>query len=115
MSCMIIYQNGECSKSRSAVELLVEQNIPHEVRWSLTDPLTENELNALLKKLGMNASELVRKSEALYQENYAGKDIDEKEWRSILQEHPSLIERPIVEKGDKAIIARPPGKIFEII
>jgi arsenate reductase (glutaredoxin) len=115
MSDIIIYHNGECSKCKGALEILQEAHIPHEVRWYLAEPLTEAELKTLLEKLHMPPSQLVRKSEPLYKENYEGKDISENEWLTILAENPILIERPIVEQGDKAIIARPPEKVFELI
>ena len=115
MSDLIIYHNGQCSKSRGALEILIEQGIPYTVRWYLTDPLNITELKALLKKLKMKPSELVRKSEDLYKEQYKDKQISEKEWYAILKKHPQLIERPILEKGDKAIIARPPERVFEFI
>jgi arsenate reductase len=115
MGTLTIYHNGRCSKSRGALEILIEQKILHNIRWYLTDQLNKTEIKALLKKLGMQPSELVRKSEELYKENYKGKHISEKEWLTILVKNPELIERPIVEKGTKAIIARPPEKIFDII
>ena len=110
-----IYHNGCCGKSRGALEILQEQKIPHTVRWYLTEPLSKIELKALLKKLGMQPSELVRKNEELYKEQYKGKNISEQQWLTILAENPVLIERPIVEKGDKAIVARPPEKVFELL
>jgi arsenate reductase len=112
---LTIYHNGECSKCRGALEILQERNIPHTVRWYLAEPLSADEITALLKKLGMRPSELVRKSEPLYIERYEGKDIPEVEWLEILAASPILIQRPIVEKRDKAIVARPPGRVFEMI
>jgi len=110
-----IYHNGECSKSKGALEILQEKNIPHEVRYYLIEPLGENELRELLFKLQMPASELVRKSEPLYREQFEGKEVSEAEWIQILAENPILIERPIVLNGTKAIIARPPEKVLDII
>jgi arsenate reductase (glutaredoxin) len=110
-----IYHNGECSKCRGALEIMQEQGIPHTIRWFLAAPLDKNELTALLQKLGIPASTLVRKSEPVYKENYEGKTITEDEWLDILVQSPILIERPIVEKGDRAIIARPPEKLFDIL
>jgi len=110
-----IYHNGECSKCRGALEIMQEQGIPHIVRWYLADPLSMEELSALLKKLGMQASALVRTGEPLYKELCEGKNISEEEWLTILAERPVLIERPIIEKGEKAIIARPPERLFELI
>ena len=115
MSEIIIYHNGECSKSRGALEILIEKKIPHEVRWYLSDPLNQNELESLLKKLNMPASELVRKNEDIYKENYLNKQITEDDWLVILVNNPILIERPIVEKGNKAVVARPAERIFDIV
>jgi arsenate reductase (glutaredoxin) len=110
-----IYHNGECSKCRGALEIMQEQGIVHNIRWYLAEPLSAEELNTLLKKLGMQPSQLVRKSEPLYKERYEGKAITEAEWLTLLAENPILIERPIVEKGEKALVARPPDRIYEII
>jgi arsenate reductase len=110
-----IYHNGECSKCRGALEILQEKNIPHEVRWYLAEPLSIAELQSLLIKLNVPPSELVRTSEPLYTQQYVGKNITEDEWLTILSENPILIQRPIIEKGDKAIIARPPERVYEII
>ena len=110
-----IYHNGICSKSNGALEILQQKNIPHSVRWYLTDRLNKTELEALLKKLGMQPSELVRTDETVFTEHYEGKQYTEAEWLSILLENPILIQRPIIEKGDKAIVARPPEKVLEIL
>lgn len=115
MSEITIYHNGECSKCRGALEILQEKNIPHRVRWYLSDPLSTEELEELLRKLGIKPSELLRKSEELYKVKYSNVDLSEEEWLSILTENPVLIQRPIIEKDDKALVARPPEKIYEII
>lgn len=110
-----IYHNGECSKCRGALEIMQEQHIPHEVRWYLADPLSEEELTALLKKLALEPSALVRKSEPLYKQQFEGKNIAEMEWLKILAANPILIERPIIEKGNTALIARPPERLYDIV
>jgi arsenate reductase len=115
MDKLVIYHNGTCSKSRGALEILQEQNILHEVRWYLAEPLTKNELETLLKKLSLRPSELVRRNEPLYKEQFEGKELSEQEWLDILLENPILIERPIVEKGDKAVVARPPERLFDLL
>ncbi len=115
MPDLIIYHNGECSKSKGALEILIDQGIPHTVRWYLADPLSSAELQALLVKLGMQPSQLVRRNEDLYRKQYEGANVSEEEWLIILTEHPELIERPIVEKGGKAIIARPPDRVLEML
>ncbi len=115
MDTITIYHNGECSKCRGALEILQERNIPHDVRWYLAEPLSKDELTALLKKLGIPPSALVRKSEPLYTQQYQDRNISEEEWLEILATNPISIQRPIVERGDKAIIARPPGEVLNFL
>ncbi|MGN6566302.1 MAG: arsenate reductase (glutaredoxin) [Flavipsychrobacter sp.] len=115
MSDIIIYHNGRCSKSRGALEILQEKGVPFQVRWYLTEPLNQKEIKALLKKLGMKASELVRTGEPLYKEQFKDQQLTEQQWVKVLAENPVLIERPIVEKGDKAIVARPPEKVLAFL
>lgn len=110
-----IYHNGRCSKSRGALEILQEEGIPHTVRWYLADPLSTEELRALLRKLRMPASEIVRRGEPYYKEHLRDKDFSEGEWLEILSTHPELIERPIVEHGEQAVIARPPERLREVL
>ena len=81
----------------------------------LKTPPNMEELRALLDKLGMKASELVRRGESVYQELYAGKTLDEAEWIEALCQHPILIERPIVVCGDRAVVGRPPEKALALI
>jgi arsenate reductase len=94
---------------------LQEKGIPHTVRWYLAEPLSVVELTALLHKLQMQPSQLVRRSEPLYKEQFEGREIPESEWLQILADNPIMIERPIVEKENMAIVARPPEKVFEVI
>ena len=115
MSEVIIYHNNRCSKSRSALAILEEQGIPYKVRYYLQDPPSEQELKALLRKAGLKAIDIVRKSEPLYKEQYKDKDLSEAEWLKVLAANPILIERPIVINGDKAVVARPPERVMEII
>ncbi|MBS1644586.1 MAG: arsenate reductase (glutaredoxin) [Bacteroidetes bacterium] len=110
-----IYHNGRCSKSRGALEILQEKNIPHEIRWYLNDPLTAQELKALLKKLKMPASALVRQNEAYFKEHLKGKKLTEAALIKEMIAHPELIERPLVVNGDQAVVARPPERLHEIL
>jgi arsenate reductase len=112
---IIIYHNGRCSKSRGALEILQEKGLEHEIRFYLAEPLSAKEIKALLQKLGIKAEALVRKSEDLYRQAYKDKKLTNAQWIKVLAENPVLIERPIVEKGDKAVIARPPEKLLEIL
>jgi len=112
---LIIYHNGECSKSKGALELLTERGTPFTVRYYLQEPLTVEELKALLKKLNLPASAIVRRGETLASEVTAKGEPDEEGWIRILAENPSLIERPIVESADIAIVARPPKRVLELL
>lgn len=109
-----IYHNARCSKSRSACEILKDHNVEAEVIEYLKTPPTETEIGQILEKLGMKASEVVRKTEGLYKSNFAGKEYSESEWTRILSENPILIERPIIVHGNKAVIGRPPEKVLEL-
>ena len=115
MEDIIIYHNGVCSKCQGALELLQEKNIPHKVRFFIAEPFSKVELKAVLALLKIPTFELVRTKEKLFIENFEGKDFSEEEWFNVLLENPSLIERPIVIKGNKAIIARPPEKLLSLI
>ena len=75
---------------------------------------TEKEIKEILKLLGMKAEDLVRKKESLYKEKYEGKKFSNSEWITILSKNPILIQRPIIVKDGKAIIGRPPDKVFEL-
>jgi arsenate reductase len=110
-----IYHNGECSKCRGALEIMQEKNIPYEARWYMAEPLSRNELKDILQKLRLKAFDLVRQNEELYQSRFTGKNFTEDEWIDILITNPSLMQRPIVVNGSKAIIARPPEKLFEVL
>ena len=112
---MKIYHNPRCSKSRQGLALLKEANVDLEIIEYLKNPLTESELEALLKKLKIPAIELIRKNEAIWKEQFINKSLNETELIEAMIAFPKLIERPIVVNGDKAVIGRPLEKISAII
>jgi arsenate reductase len=109
-----IYHNARCSKSRSACALVAEQGAPAEVINYLETPPSRAELMALLKLLGLRAEQLVRTGEPVFQAEYAGRTLSDAEWLDALLAHPILMERPIVVRGSRAVIARPPEKVLEL-
>ena len=114
-SSITIYHNPRCGKSRSTLELLREKGVqPHIIEY-LKSPPTKEELRAILKKLGMKPEQLVRKSEDAYKERLAGKTLSEEQWLDALAMNPILIERPIVVKGDKAVIGRPAENVVSLL
>ncbi len=110
-----VYHNPRCSKSRNAVQFLEEKNIKISIVEYLKNNPTKENLKDILKKLGMKAEELIRKGEADFKENFKGKELSEDEWIDAMVRFPKLIERPIVIKNNKAVVARPLEKINEII
>jgi len=112
---MIIWHNNSCGKSRSALQILEENGIKPEVVKYLENPPTAKEIKDVLKKAGIKAHDLIRTGESIYKELYKGKTLSENEWIDAMVEHPILIERPVVIHGDKAVIARPPEKVLEIL
>lgn len=103
-----IYHKPECSKSCEALSILKGTKEKVEIINYIEHPPSKKLLRDLLKKLGMKAEQLVRKKEPLFREKFEGRKFTQAEWIDILVKNPILIERPIIVKGDKAIIARPP-------
>lgn len=112
---MKIYHNPRCSKSREALNILNESGKQVEIIEYLSYPPTKDELKDLLAKLGMKASEIVRKSEDLFKEKYKDKKLTNGQWIDILVKNPKLIERPIIVDETRAIIARPPELASDFI
>ncbi|MDC7998198.1 arsenate reductase (glutaredoxin) [Gilvibacter sediminis] len=102
-----IYHNPRCRKSREALQLLESSGISHDIRLYLTDPLSEQELKALIDKLGMTAVELIRKGEAVWKADYKGKELSEADLIKAMITEPKLIERPILSTSDAAVVGRP--------
>ena len=109
-----VYHNPRCSKSRMALEYLNDQNSEFETVEYLKETPTVQDMKDVLNRLGIKAEELIRKGEADYKENFKGKNLTENEWIDAMIKFPKLIERPIVIRGDRAIIARPTERIEEL-
>jgi arsenate reductase len=115
-STVTIFHNPRCSKSRQTLQLLEEQGITPEVRLYLTDVPTQDELKAVLTKLGISARELLRTKEQEYKDlELKDTNKSEEDILSAMISHPKLIERPIVIKGEQARIGRPPEQVLEIL
>ncbi|KAA5997121.1 arsenate reductase (glutaredoxin) [Pantoea sp. M_5] len=110
-----IYHNPRCSKSRETLALLNARGLTPEVVLYLQTPPDRETLQSLLQKLGMqSARQLMRTKEALYSE-LALSDKEESVLLDALAAHPQLLERPIVIKGDRARIGRPPEAVLDIL
>ena len=110
-----IYHNPRCRKSREALNIIQNHGIDPEVVLYLETPPSRKEILEVLEKLKMEPIDLVRKEEKLYKEEYRGKDYTKEEWIRILADNPKLIQRPVVIKGKKAIIGRPPESVHILL
>lgn len=115
MSDVVVYHNPRCGKSRAACALLAEHGIEAEVVEYLKTPPDAATLRALLAKLGMPAADLVRRGEAVFKAKYQGKTLSEAGWIAAMVADPILIERPIVVRGARAVVGRPPERVLELI
>ncbi len=111
-----IYHNPRCGKSRVTLELLRKQGYkPHIVNY-LDNPPSEKELSSILKLLGMEPRELMRKKEDEYTlARLDDPSLTRKELIKALHDHPRLMERPIVLANGKAVLGRPPLRVLEIL
>ncbi len=116
MSDVTIYHNPRCSKSRQTLDLIREQGIEPTVVEYLKTPPSKKELAEVLDKLDLSPVEIIRTGEPEYRElgllnsSYTPEGLIE-----IMVEHPKLIERPIVVKGSKAAVGRPPENVLKIL
>ncbi|SDZ89927.1 arsenate reductase (glutaredoxin) [Microbulbifer marinus] len=111
-----IYHNPRCSKSRQTLQLLQENGIEPEVVLYLENPPSRDTLAELLQKLGISARELLRTGEDAYKQlQLKDKSLDEAQLLDAMVQHPILIQRPIVVKGNKAVLGRPPENVLELL
>ncbi len=96
-------------------KLFRENNIEFEQVNYFVAPLTEEKLRELLKKANLSAFDAVRKNEAVYKESNISEIKDENKLIKIIVENPQLLQRPIVEVGSRAVLARPVEKVSEIL
>ena len=112
---MKIYHNTRCSKSRACYNLLKEKGVEFETIDYLKTPLSKKELRELLSKLKIPAKDLIRKGEPEFKKYFKGRELTENQWLDAMVKHPKLIERPIIVKGNKAVIGRPIEKVIELL
>lgn len=110
-----LYHNARCSKSRAACALLAERGHHVEIVNYLESPPSREELGELAAKLGMTPSKMVRRGESVFEEFYGGRELSEEQWLDALATHPILLERPILVRGERAVIGRPPERILELL
>ena len=111
----VFLHNPRCSTSRKALTLVHDAGVDLPVREYLRDPLSADELRNLVKLLGVRPIDIVRRKEPQFQELGLGDATPDEEVLRAMAEHPILIERPIVVRGGRAVVGRPPENVREIL
>ena len=115
MSDYVIYHNPRCSKSRQTLKILQEHDCNYDIFLYLDIKLTNSIIKDLLKKLNMKPRELLRKSELDFKNNNLESDIySDEDLINFMIRFPKIIERPIVIKGNNAVMGRPPENVLEL-
>jgi arsenate reductase (glutaredoxin) len=113
---IVIYQKPTCTTCRQVHAALKESGVDFEAVNYYLDPIPKTKLKDLLRKMGMKPRDLLRTKEAIYKELKLGEqNLSDSQIIDLMVEHPDLIQRPIVEKGARAILARPAERLKEIM
>jgi arsenate reductase (glutaredoxin) len=113
---LTVYEKPTCTTCRKLGALLEERGIEFERVNYHIDPLPEEKIRDLLRKAGVGPREVLRKKEPVYKElGLEEREVSDDELIRLMAEHPQLLQRPIVERGDRAVLARPPERVAEIL
>ena len=116
MSKVLIYHNPRWGKSRESVQILNDLAVEYEIIDYLNNPPSADELQSLANKMGVNARDFIRTKETVFRELNLQPHLEDDAFLfQKMSENPKLIERPIVVKGDKAVLGRPPERIREFL
>lgn len=116
MAKMTIYHKPTCTTCRQAVQILKDSGQPFETINYYEKPFTKTQLKGLLKKAGLKARDVLRTKEDIYKSlGLAKKKVSEDELLDLMISHPDLVQRPIVEKGETVIVARPADAIKNLL
>lgn len=110
-----MYFNPSCSKCQYALEFLQAQGIQPQLIHYLEQHPTVPELKTLLQKLGLRPLDIIRTSEPLFAEKFAGKNFSNDEWLNVITQYPVLLQRPILVQQNKAGIGRSDEQLKEFI
>ncbi len=110
-----IYHNPRCSKSRQTLELIEQAGVTPEIVLYLENPPSEEELRTLLGMLGGDAHDMLRSKEDEYALAGLSRDSSETAIIAAIHKYPRLLERPIVVKGNRAVIGRPPENVNSLL
>jgi arsenate reductase len=115
MQKITVYEKPTCTTCRKVAKALIENGVNFDKVNYYIKPFSKTKLKTLLKKTGLKPSEMLRKNEQVYKKlKFKEKNYTEAQILDLMIKHPDLVQRPIVEKGNKAILARPPERIKEL-
>jgi arsenate reductase (glutaredoxin) len=116
VSELTVYEKRTCTTCRRLAELLQERGVDFERVEYHVEGLSEQRIRGLLAKAGIGAREALRTREPLVAElGLDGPDVSEDRLVALMAEHPELLQRPIVERGDRAVLARPVERVLELL
>lgn len=116
MADLTVYEKPTCTTCKSLYTLLTERGIDFERVNYHVDPLPESKIRELIAKTGGSAHDVLRKTEPVYKElGLDQREVSDDELIKLMAEHPPLLQRPIVEKGERAVLARPVEKVLELV
>lgn len=111
-----VYEKPTCSKCREMDKLLRESGIDFKKINYYIEPLTEKKLRELLKKMNLKPRDIIRTKEKVYKElGLANSDHTDAELIKLMIENPDLIQRPIIERGSRAVLGRPTENVKELL
>ena len=111
---MIIYHNPMWGKSRKTLQILQDEEVEFSVVEYIKNPLNRNQIKNLLSKLKIDAQELIRKNNSEYKNASIDFSSSEK-CIAFLEENPKLLQRPIIEDNENAVIGRPPENVYRLL
>jgi arsenate reductase (glutaredoxin) len=116
VSHLTVYEKPTCTTCKNLFTLLTERGVDFDRVDYHVDPLPETKIRDLIRKTGGTAHDVLRKKEPVYKElGLDQREVSEDELIALMAEHPQLLQRPIVEKDDRAVLARPVERAVELL
>ena len=113
---LTVYEKPTCTKCREMDKFLRERGVDFSKVNYYIEPLTKKKLTELLRKMNLSPRDVMRKSEPIYRElGIASGDFSDAQLIDLMVEHPDLMQRPIVERGDRAVLGRPTENVEELL
>jgi arsenate reductase len=113
---IVVYQKPTCTKCMTAISILKERGADFEAIDYYETPLEAKELEGLISRLGIPVRDLLRKDEQVYRDLKVGeRQISDAELVDLMVKHPDLIQRPIIVRGNRAILGRPPETVERVL